>query len=126
MYVLWVPYYIPVVNPSQYLHPYPQPYNRIYPEVDEDLFVQSASSMERLMDDARKVVERISHSHEFANEVMGAAQEADQTKIDTLIQSTGLESPFKAEYNPDRLRLQLTSSYEQVECCQLVVVLRWR
>ena len=127
MYVVWVPCYVPVLYPSPYrmnhsVHSYP----RIYPEVNEDLFVQSASSMMGMMDDARAVVEQISNSKDFANEVMGAAQESDQSKVDALIKSTGVNSSFQAEYNPDRLKLHMASSAGEVECCKLTVILRWR
>ncbi|MEC3886125.1 hypothetical protein VKA52_20565 [Halobacillus sp. HZG1] len=126
MYVVWVPCYVPVVYPNVFHH-YPQRrFVRLYPEVDEDMFVQSASEMEKLMADARKVVGKISNSHDFANDVMGAAQESDQSKVNTLIRSAGVESPFQADYNPDRMKIHLTARNQQVECCQLTIVLRWR
>ncbi|MGR9050195.1 hypothetical protein ACQ4XT_16325 [Halobacillus faecis] len=127
MYVVWVPCYVPIVYRNVYPHypHYPQRC-RLYPEVNEDMFVQSASEMEKLMEDASKVVEKISNSHDFANDMMGAAQESDQSKVNTLIRSSGVESPFQAEYNPDRMKIHLSASNQQVECCQLTIVLRWR
>ncbi|MBX0356487.1 hypothetical protein [Halobacillus sp. Nhm2S1] len=126
MYVVWVPCYVPVVYPYAYYHDHQRRSIRLYPEVDEEMFVQSASEMEKLMDDARKVVGRISNSHDFANDIMGAAQESDQSRVNKLIRSTGVDSPFQAEYNPDQMKIHLSASNQQVECCQLTIVLRWR
>ncbi|SFJ94723.1 hypothetical protein SAMN04487936_105330 [Halobacillus dabanensis] len=127
MHVVWVPCYVPVFYPSPYrINHCVHPYQRLYPEVNEGVFVQSASSMMGVMEDARTVVEQISNSKDFANEVMGAAQESDQSKVDTLIRSTGVTSSFQAEYNPDRLKLNMSSSAGEVECCKLTVILRWR
>lgn len=127
MYVVWVPCYVPVLYPSPYrINHFVHSYSRLYPEVNEGVFVQSASSMMGVMNDARTVVEQISNSKDFANEVMGAAQESDQSKVDTLIRSTGVTSAFQAEYNPDRLKLHMSSSAGDVECCKLTVILRWR
>ncbi|QAS51036.1 hypothetical protein [Halobacillus litoralis] len=129
MYVIWVPCYYPVLLHPGYHGYLPQSTyrsERIYPDVDAGMFIQSASEMDQLMDEARTVVERIHSSEEFANEMMGAAQESDQSKVDSLIQSTGVGASFKAEYTPDGLRLHMTSSVNQLNCCKLTLSLRWR
>lgn len=129
MYIVWVPYVYPDTN--QYMYPVyyaSGPYlpYRVYPGVDPGFFIKSASAMENLMSEARTVIQKIETSEEFANEVMGAAQESDQSKVVSLIKSTGVSSPFEAEYNPDRLKLNMSSSVEQLECCKLTIMLRWR
>ncbi|WP_226578659.1 hypothetical protein [Halobacillus litoralis] len=127
MYIVWVPCYVPVVWTPHYGYAHwNASYARIYPDVNEGLFMKSASSLDRIMVDAQTLVGKIRNSKEFANELMGAAKESNQSKVDSLIKSTGVSTPVKAEYNPDRLKLHMSSSVEQMECCQLTIQLRWR
>ncbi|MGY3717858.1 hypothetical protein ACWE42_20305 [Sutcliffiella cohnii] len=113
------PYYRNIQNTYNY-------FPRQYSSVDPTLFTKSASEMQTLMSDASIILGRLSQSKQFASQVMTAAQQSDQAKVNALLKSTGIQSIVQAEYNPDRLLLKLSSAVYEVDCCILTISLRWR
>jgi hypothetical protein len=100
--------------------------NRTYTEIDPTIFNESANAFKQLMKDASKVLDSLSKSKHFAQEVMSAAQVSNTTKVDELIQSTGIQSKVDASYNPDGITMKFHAKVQDTECCQLIMNLRWR
>jgi hypothetical protein len=107
------------VFPTQY-------YARQYPPVDPALFSQSAIAMQRLMKDASIILDKLASSKEFAFKVMSAAQASKTKEVKQFIQSLGIQSKVSIYYNPDGIRLTLSATSGGVECCSLVIGLRWK
>ncbi|WP_066175724.1 hypothetical protein [Bacillus marinisedimentorum] len=111
--------------------PYPVFYGGVparqqYPDVDPELFSESAQAFQVLMKDAGKILDKLAESKMFAHDVMAAAQEDKKQKVEQLIQSTGVMSKVVVTYNPDSIHLQFHSRVHGTECCALTMVLRWR
>lgn len=99
---------------------------RQYPPVDSSTFHQSANEMTTLMSDASIVLNRLAGSTDFAEKVMSAAQESNVEGVNELIQSTGIQSHVDVQFNPDQIRLEFSSSVNEVECCKLQIAIKWR
>lgn len=95
-----------------------------YPPVDPDRLYQSANQSQQLMADANKLVQRFATSKDFCTQVMDAAQRNNRDEVQRLIKSSGVDSDVTMYFNPDGLRLEFKSA--NIECCQLLIVLRWR
>ncbi|MDY0396161.1 hypothetical protein ACFSMW_02640 [Virgibacillus halophilus] len=127
MYPVFYAYY-----PVYAYHPYRYKSQNIdvarpqYPPVDINVFSKSAASFQTLMKDAELFVKRVSTSSTFAREIMNAAQQGDKPKVQSLVSSTGITEKVDVQYNPDQLRISLTSKAEQPECCKLTLAFRWR
>jgi hypothetical protein len=121
--------YPPVLYPQPGYSTYPvfplPPY-RQYPPVDPTLFNQSAIAMQKLMSDGSLILKKLAESKEFAFKIMSAAQESDTKKVQQLIDSIGIQSKVDIYYNPDGIRLTLSSKDEQIDCCKLAISLRWK
>jgi hypothetical protein len=105
---------------------FPLPPYRQYPPVDPTLFSQSAIAMQKLMKDGSLILKKLAESKEFAFKIMSAAQESDTKKVQQLIDSIGIQSKVDIYYNPDGIRLTLSSKDEQIDCCKLAISLRWK
>lgn len=103
------------------------PYERQqYQKVDPTIFCQSAESFEQLMDNGHKLLEKLSESSSFAEQVMDAAQKSDKEKVKQLMGSTDIQGSITTEFNPDSITINLASDDEQKNCCKLSMELRWR
>ncbi|MFA1822977.1 hypothetical protein ACDX78_22980 [Virgibacillus oceani] len=117
---------------------YPQfylPYNfinyfpvRQFPPVDPNVFSESANEMKTLMNDASNVLDKLAASKQFAKELMTAAQESDVKEVERLIHTVDIASEIDVNFNPDSLRLEYRRKVtnNEMECCRLLVTLRWR
>ncbi|MFD1039634.1 hypothetical protein ACFQ3N_14690 [Virgibacillus byunsanensis] len=110
---------------SPYWHNTYTPYRQHQP-VDPELLYESANESKKLMEDASKVLEKLSQSKEFDTKLMYAAQVSDTEEVERLIHSLGVTSEVNVNYNPDGLRLEFKSKVKEIDCCRLVVSLRWR
>ena len=123
-------YYGSTYHPIAYHHdPYPAfppTYYRQYPPIDPTLFNKSAVTMQRLMGDASRLLDRLARSRRFAHKIMSAAQESQTAEVKKLIESIGVQSKVDLYYDPDGIRITLSENIEQVECCRLVIALRWK
>lgn len=115
---------LPYHHQINYHHNYPA--IRQYPQVDASLLYQSANETKKLMYDASLVLEKLSVSKEFDAELMYAAQTSDIEKVKRLIHSIGVKSKVDVRYTPDGLRLEFTTAVEPLDCCRLMIALRWR
>jgi hypothetical protein len=114
-----------------YLYPpsyYQPPYGPIrqFPPVDPGLLYQSANQTKKLMADASMVLNKLSTSKEFDAKLMYAAEHSDIEEVRRLVHSIGVTSDVDIHYNPDGLRLEFTSKVANLDCCRLLVALRWR
>ncbi|MCP3026540.1 hypothetical protein [Halobacillus sp. A5] len=111
--------------PCRYCCPQYWPF-RPYEEVDPALLTESAAESKKLMKDASKVLDKIAESEEFDAQLMQAAQISDDEEVERLIKSIGVTSRLEIHYNPDSVRLEFSSSIEEIDCCKLEIALRWR
>lgn len=115
-------YFFPPSNPLMY-----QPLvDRQYPDVDPSLFHQSAVAFQQLINDASLIISSISGSDQLAFQLMDAAQKNQTEKVKQFIQSTGIQSDVKVDFNPDQLHLTLLAQVEGIDCCILRLAIRWR
>jgi hypothetical protein len=116
-------------NPNYYHHPYYQPEHwpsRQIPPIDPTLLTKSANQTKKLMRDADIVLDRLSKSKEFGRQIMYAAQSSNPKEVKRLIQSIGVRSDINTHFTPDELQLELRSKVNDVDCCRLVIALRWQ
>ncbi|WP_237712886.1 hypothetical protein [Bacillus methanolicus] len=120
-------YYYPYVFPYvQYLSNYDRPYPyRIYPPVNPNLLMGSAKQMKIIMRDALRIIDKISVSKQFAHDLMNAAQESKTEVVKSLILSTGVIRMPVLKFNPDGLYMRFEGKFDNVDCCHLVLQLRW-
>ncbi|WP_444506234.1 hypothetical protein [Cytobacillus kochii] len=113
------PYTYPI-----YCHPYPPIHIlRSFPPVNPDQFIQSAKAMEVLMNSASKLLDKMAKSREYSYNIMTAAQESNQTKVNQLIESADLNNHPKVTYTPDGLTLNFQSAGDQ--SAHLSLKLKW-
>jgi hypothetical protein len=116
-------------HPSYYQPPYCHttywPIRQL-PPVDPNLLYQSANESKKLMKEASMVLNKLSESKEFDVKLMYAAETSDVEEVKRLIHSIGVTSEVDINYNPDGLRLEFTSKVANVDCCRLLIALRWR
>ena len=113
-------------SPPAQPHSMQQPKSRpSFPAVNPGNLYASAKESRKLMAEASILLDRLATSKEFDAKLMNAAQRSDTAEVNRLIRSIGLTSRVNAEYNPEGLRLGLTSEVAGVECCQLSIAMRW-
>ncbi len=123
------PFYPPVQRPCapKYYHtPFINPYDRIFPLVETKTFMSSAGKTLSLMENAKIVLQKINTSKEFAHKLMDAAQQSKLSEVHKLIQSTGTKVQPVASFNPDGLRLVFDEKLGVIDCCHVIVIIRWR
>ncbi len=104
---------------------YYSPYTRQFPPVDPTKFQQSANKASQQLTDAKKIIDRISGSPEFAHRLMGAAQLSQKNEVRRLVASIGLKTVPGIDYTPDGLLLTFTNKQSNVECCKIRINMRW-
>ncbi|MGM0877935.1 MAG: hypothetical protein ACQEWV_25210 [Bacillota bacterium] len=116
-------------HPSYYHPPYRHTTYwpiRQQPPVDPNLLYQSANESKKLMKEASMVLNKLSESKEFDAKLMYAAETSDIEEVKRLIHSIGVTSEVDINYTPDGLRLEFKSKVANLECCRLLMALRWR
>lgn len=136
------PYYPYYVNPAHvpvYVNNYPNvryhsnyysspyPYNQIrnYPQVNPAMLMKSANKMQVLVQEAVLVLGKISVSKQFSIELMTAAQQSKKEKVAGMIRSVGVKNLPEITYTPSGLHLKFSGNVEKVDCCHLIIDLRW-
>lgn len=117
------PYYYYPYHP--YPATYPPNYYRQYPEVNPSQFMTSAQHMRTLMKDAVTLLDHMSDSKQYSLDLMSAAQQSNQQKVNMMIKETGIKTPPKVTYTPDGLKLQFQAPGDATDCCNLTITLRW-
>lgn len=108
-----------------YLPPYfPVDYNRPMPPVEVTRFQGSAGTCLHLMEDGKKLLNKVHNDHTYAHELKDAAQNNDHTYVHSLIRSAGVQSALKTSYTPDAIRIDLHTGAER-ECSELSIKLCW-
>ncbi|MGM0922429.1 MAG: hypothetical protein ACQEWW_14650 [Bacillota bacterium] len=98
---------------------------RPLPEVDSSQFVHSASQMDGLLTDAKKLTTYLSTSKEQAKKILAAAQASNSVLVKKLLNASGITNELETEFNPDGVRLILSYKNPDLNCCRLILVLRW-
>ncbi|MDQ0857642.1 hypothetical protein QFZ72_001121 [Bacillus sp. V2I10] len=117
------PFYFNPYYPAHY--PCDQYMRRPLPEVDSSQFVHSASQMDGLLTDAKKLTAYLSTSKEQAKKILAAAQASNSVLVKKLLRASGITNELETEFNPDGVRLILSYKNPDLNCCRLIVVLRW-
>jgi hypothetical protein len=97
-----------------------------YPPVNPNYLYESAQSSRKLMSEASILLNRLATSKEYGTKLMEAAQRSDKAEVTRLIRSVGITADVDTNYNPDGLRLEFISKINGVDCCRLLISLRWR
>ncbi|MBK3497048.1 hypothetical protein JFL43_19850 [Viridibacillus sp. YIM B01967] len=92
-----------------------------FPPVDTHKFKTSAKEIQKIMQQAHLLVDKIALSEQFAHDLINAAQLSNKTEVDKLIASTGITITFNTKYTPDSIRISLNEN----GCCGLTVILNW-
>lgn len=100
---------------------------RQYPPVDPELFQQSANETKKLMNDANVILDKLAESKEFDAKLMEAAQVSDEEEVNRLIHSLDIATEVDVSFNPDNLRLEFRSKAADtdLQCCRLLIAVRW-
>ncbi|KAB2334715.1 hypothetical protein F7731_13145 [Cytobacillus depressus] len=99
--------------------------NRVYPSVNPGSFMKSAKEMERIVKDASRLIEKMAADRNFSFELMNAAQASQNSKINSMIKSTGITHIPKVHFTPDGLILHFESAAQLQGCCGLTLNIRW-
>ncbi|MCR2823495.1 hypothetical protein [Lederbergia panacisoli] len=116
------------------LHHFPRAYcavpqstiqRQMFPSINTKKFVQSTEKYRALVNEANKIINKISTTPNLAHDLMDAAQKSNQSKVDQLIQSTGITVKAKNHFTPDGLVIELSNAIDSGDCCTLKLALRW-
>ncbi|WP_456278597.1 hypothetical protein [Bacillus sp. AK128] len=105
--------------------PFKQEIIREFPEVDTTMFKESAVTFKQMLKDASTVLNELAEHKDFAYEVMSAAQHSNTSKVEKLIESTGISSDVKTSFNPDGITFKFKEKVPGADCCKLSMTLRW-
>lgn len=97
-----------------------------FPAVNPSHLYESAKRSRKLMSEASILLDHLATSKEFDTKLMEAAQRSNTAEVTRLIRSLGISADVDVHYNPDGLRLEFTSKIDGVDCCRLLISLRWR
>ena len=75
--------------------PFFQPYYRPYPPIEVTRFQRSAATCINLMEQGRKLLDKVNEDAQFAHELKDAAQKNDHSHVHSLIQAAGVTSSFQ-------------------------------
>lgn len=89
------------------------------------MFMTSAKYMQALMKDASVLLEKMADSKEFAVKLMNAAQESKQQLVNDQIKQTGIQNIPSVSFTPDGLKLSFSKDIDHLNCCNLVLSVRW-
>ncbi len=73
------------------------------------------------MQQAQLLVNKIASSHQFATDLMNAAQQSNKEAVEQLIKSVGITIEFKTKYTPDGIQIILIEK----NCCSLTLLFEW-
>jgi hypothetical protein len=117
-------YYQRLKNPIS-IHFTHETSQRPFPEVNPTKLHDSAVAFQALMKEANVILTKLEDSESFAIQLMEAAQQSNHDEVDRLIQSTGVNKNVKTTFNPDGVKMELISQSNDLECCRLLMSLRW-
>ena len=92
-----------------------------FPPININRFEASVKQMQRIMQQARLLIDKIASSDQFAKDLMNAAQHSNNETVEKLIKSIGITMEFKTKYTPDGIQIILIEK----DCCSLTLLLEW-
>ena len=92
-----------------------------FPPIDINKFEVSVKQMQKIMQQARLLIDKIAQSEQFAKDLMNAAQHSHNATVEQLIKSVGITIEFKTKYTPDGIQIILIEK----DCCSLTLLLEW-
>lgn len=134
------PHHIQQVQPTSPVAPFhhhlhtpfrpliPRPAPASYLPVDATVLRRSALlTQQNLLKQADQMLLKLSSSEDLSHRIMAAAQQSQNDEVKRLLRSTGVASDIEVKYNPDIIRIELSSSSsDAIPCCKLSVALLWR
>ncbi|WP_153731409.1 hypothetical protein [Sporosarcina obsidiansis] len=94
-----------------------------FPPVDTKKFQFSAHEFHQLMKQANSIINQIEHSPQFAKELMQAAQQSNQVKVEQLVSSIDESVLVETRYTPDGIQMKYRD--KKGMCCVLTIGLGW-
>lgn len=119
-------YYYPYIPNYIYNH-LRYPTLRVYPPVDTHQFSGSVKSFRLLMQQGSILLDKLSEA-QFETKIMSAAQQGNQSEVDNLIKSIGLNVPVTTKYTPSGVDFNLQTQPGQnspISCCSLIISMKW-
>ncbi|WP_273852376.1 hypothetical protein [Guptibacillus spartinae] len=104
--------------------PFFHSYYRPYPPIEVTRFQRSAATCTNLMEQGKKLLDKVNKDAQFAHELKDAAQKNDQSHVHSLIQAAGVTSPFHLSYTPDAIRIDFNAGNDD-RCSEFTVKLCW-
>ena len=125
-------YSIPYIYVAYPYYPQWQAYNNQslqlqnqFPPVDTRQLHSSAEKFQEIMREARLLIDKIVNTPSFAAELMDAAQQSNQKKVEELIASTGVTIKVETTFSPTGIQLEFNNSEMGAGCCKLDISLLW-
>lgn len=103
----------------------PLPYQDPFPPVNTKRLHSSAERFQKIMEEAGLLIDKLVSTPAFAKELMDAAQQSNQEKVDALITSAGITIKVKTIYNPTGIQFEFDHSEGGAGCCKLNMNLLW-
>lgn len=97
---------------------------RELPPVDPARLEHSAQSFQPMLQDASRIINRLSE-RSFALPLMTAAQAGHQQEVDRMIKSAAGTSRIQTKYTPSGLVIVVEPTNANESCCNLSMTLRW-
>jgi hypothetical protein len=97
---------------------------REFPPVDPTRIEHSAQSFQRMLQDAARIVSRLT-DRSYAVPLMTAAQAGHQEEVDRMIQEAAGTSRAHAKYTPSSIVITVEPANVDEGCCNLSMTLRW-
>jgi hypothetical protein len=88
-------------------------------------FKQSAQSFIVPSKELQALLDKIAHDAAFASQLMDAAKVSQQEKVNSLIKSAGIYTPFQVNFNPDGIKVIFTPQ-DASACFAIILSLCWR
>jgi hypothetical protein len=127
------PFYHPVQSTCQPHHSrrnyplHPGLYSRNnFPQIETKTFMASADKTLTLMESAHLVLIKIKTDLSFANQLMNLAQQSNTPEVLQLIRRTGVKVVPVVSFNPDGIHMVFDEKIGEVDCCHIIVNVRWR
>ncbi|GMK39460.1 hypothetical protein PCCS19_25140 [Paenibacillus sp. CCS19] len=97
---------------------------RELPAVDPARLEHSAQSFQPMLQDASRVISRMTE-RSFALPLMTAAQAGHQQEVDRMIKAAAGASRIHAKYTPSGIVITVEPTNVNDSCCNLSMTLRW-
>lgn len=123
-------YYMTPYGQQYYRNLYPSHYHSYYPvrepaQLDPTMFMVSARQTQELLKDGKLILEKIASSKPFSVDIMRWARSSNKAKVEELIKSTGIKQKPQISYNPNGLIVTLINDQNDIDCCHLILKIRW-